>query len=72
MYPYARHGKGRDAELKRQLVRAQIAACEAIWAVELVSAAPVSHSQKKGMRAAVTADVLAAYAATGYHGKSLV
>jgi UDP-galactopyranose mutase len=31
MYPFAH---GRDAELKRQLVRAAIAACEAIWIVD--------------------------------------
>ena len=31
MFPYAR---GRDGELKRQLVRAAIAAAEAIWDVD--------------------------------------
>jgi UDP-galactopyranose mutase len=47
MYPYASHGKGRDAELKRQLVRAEIAACEAIWAVDararIVNVDPIIH-----------------------------
>lgn len=44
MYPFAR---GRDSELKRQLVRAAIAACEAIWAVDrrarLVFPEPTVH-----------------------------
>jgi UDP-galactopyranose mutase len=34
MYPYAVHGKGRDHELKRQLVRATIEAIEALWAID--------------------------------------
>jgi UDP-galactopyranose mutase len=34
MYPYAVHGKGRDYELKRQLVRATIEAIEALWAID--------------------------------------
>ena len=45
MYPYA---YGRDAELKRQLVRAYIAGCEAVWSVDsrarIVSAEPVIHT----------------------------
>jgi len=47
MYPYARHGKGRDHELKRQLVRAAIAAVEAIWEVDprarIVHVDPIIH-----------------------------
>ncbi len=47
MYPYASHGKGRDAELKRQLIRATIAACEAIWLVDprarIVNVDPIIH-----------------------------
>lgn len=47
MYPYASHGKGHDAELKRQLVRATIAACEAIWEVDprarIVNVDPIIH-----------------------------
>lgn len=44
IYPYAH---GRDAEIKRQLVRASIAACEAIWSVHagarFVFADPIFH-----------------------------
>ena len=47
MYPYASHGKGRDGELKRQLIRASIAACEAIWVVDprarIVNVDPIIH-----------------------------
>ena len=47
MYPYASHGKGRDAELKCQLVRAAIATCEAILAVDprvrIVNVDPIIH-----------------------------
>jgi hypothetical protein len=44
MHPF---GKGRGAELKRQLVRAAIAGCDAIWAVEprarIVHVDPLIH-----------------------------
>jgi beta-glucosidase/6-phospho-beta-glucosidase/beta-galactosidase len=47
MYPYAVHGKGRDYELKCQLVRATIEAIEALWAVDprtrIVHVDPIIH-----------------------------
>jgi beta-glucosidase/6-phospho-beta-glucosidase/beta-galactosidase len=47
MYPYAIQGKGRDDELKRQLVRASIEAIEAVWAVDprtrIIHVDPIIH-----------------------------
>lgn len=47
MYPYAIHGKGRDDELKRHLVRATLEAIEALWAVDprarIVHVDPIIH-----------------------------
>lgn len=47
MYPYAVHSKGRDGELKRQLVRASIAAIESVWEVDprarIVHVDPIIH-----------------------------
>lgn len=47
MYPYAIQGKGRDDELKRQLVRATVEAIEAVWAVDprtrIVHVDPIIH-----------------------------
>lgn len=47
MYPYAVHGKGRDYELKCQLVRATIEAIEALWAVDprtrIIHVDPIIH-----------------------------
>ncbi|MGZ8975710.1 hypothetical protein, partial [Methylomagnum sp.] len=47
MYPYAVHCKGRDNELKRQLVRAAIEAIEAVWEVDprsrIVHVDPIIH-----------------------------
>ena len=47
IYPYASFGKGRDGFLKRQLIRASIAASDAIWEVDpraqLVTVDPLIH-----------------------------
>lgn len=47
MYPYAVHSKGRDNELKRQLVRAAIEAIEAVWEVDprarIIHIDPIIH-----------------------------
>jgi len=47
MYPYAIKGKGRDLQLKKQLVQATIAGCEAIWEVDprarFVHVDPIIH-----------------------------
>jgi len=47
MYPFASHGKGRDYLLKQQMIRATIAACEAIWEVDprarFVHVDPIIH-----------------------------
>ncbi|HEY8158843.1 MAG TPA: hypothetical protein VIF10_09085 [Methylobacter sp.] len=47
MYPYAVRGKGRDYELKRQLVRAFIEAIDALWVVDprtrIVHVEPIIH-----------------------------
>jgi UDP-galactopyranose mutase len=47
MYPYAVRGKGRDYELKRQLVRSTIEAIDALWTVDprtrIVHVDPIIH-----------------------------
>lgn len=47
MHPYAVHAKGRDNELKRQLVRATIEVIDALWAIDprtrIVHVDPIIH-----------------------------